>query len=233
MNGTQPWRARSFLKGTHSEIVRCVLWDDSVSVCFARDSVALVSLRHEIVVTGGEDGRIAAWRCPPVVEVEDDPMDGGGLDSEDDKMRSPPPPNSTPTFQRKRMTRDDSDDEGGVRLFHFVFGTETLNVSVQKGPSMMLASAAVASRASMKLCDPKNERMNYCSTGGIIDMYRVCSPGATDIATLRSAGGCQSIYLFQKETQARLSAGGKWWLLSCALLCASTAASAAMAMQRL
>jgi WD40 repeat protein len=43
-----PWTINSVWANGHTGVVRSVFWDEN----------------HEILVTGGEDSKISAWRCP-------------------------------------------------------------------------------------------------------------------------------------------------------------------------
>lgn len=68
----QTWKLERMLQGSHSDIIRCILWDPEV--IFNYISTFMESdvgrFQHSVIVTGGEDSRLSTW------SISETSMDG-------------------------------------------------------------------------------------------------------------------------------------------------------------
>jgi len=58
----QTWKLERMLQGSHSDIIRCILWDPE----------------HSVIVTGGEDSRLSTWSISETSmngKIDDESMD--------------------------------------------------------------------------------------------------------------------------------------------------------------
>ncbi|KAG8815166.1 hypothetical protein FRB91_000134 [Serendipita sp. 411] len=84
------WNVEQRLTGGHSEIVRCVSWD-----------------KQGLIVTGGEDGKLAFWRQPEVDHDEDGDVEMKSMAN----AASPSYEAYVGEQARRRRPESDDDDE--------------------------------------------------------------------------------------------------------------------------
>jgi hypothetical protein len=61
--GVAAWTAHASFNGPHAGIIRSAFWDEDAG----------------ILVSGGEDGTLCAWNCPPLDVADAEMEDNGGL----------------------------------------------------------------------------------------------------------------------------------------------------------
>jgi hypothetical protein len=114
--GVAAWTAHATFNGPHAGIVRSAFWDEDA----------------DILLSGGEDGTLCAWNCPPLGAADEEMEDNGGLggrgvvreQSEEMEVDSP---------RAKRGRHDDAQ----VRLVHiFSFARGSVDNVAQTGKKL-------------------------------------------------------------------------------------------------
>jgi len=102
-----PWCLHKIWKNGHDGIVRSLYWDEPVSCPSNTAQVRFLSIiQANVIVTGGEDSRMRAWKYRPITEtVEADPE----VADEDDEMDL-----DVSQVVSPKNRRHDSDDEAPV-----------------------------------------------------------------------------------------------------------------------
>ncbi|KAG8752657.1 hypothetical protein FRC14_006815 [Serendipita sp. 396] len=93
------WNVEQRLIGGHSEIVRCVSWD-----------------KQGLIVTGGEDGKLAFWRQPEVDHDED-----GDVEMKSMANAASPSYEAYVGEQARRRRPESDDDESKVHTYNHKF----------------------------------------------------------------------------------------------------------------
>lgn len=69
VENSESWRLEKILSGSHTDVVRSVLWDEEVSFPVSHLRLSLIhitssSRQNSIIVTAGEDSRVSSWAVP-------------------------------------------------------------------------------------------------------------------------------------------------------------------------
>jgi hypothetical protein len=110
------WTAHATFNGPHAGIIRSVFWDEDAG----------------ILVSGGEDGTLCAWNCPPLDAVDAEMEDNRGLggrgvvreQSEEMDVDSP------------RAKRGRHDDAQVCLTLVFLFAKGSANIAAQMGKKL-------------------------------------------------------------------------------------------------
>lgn len=117
LTSTQPfttdgrWSLEHVFSSQHTGVVRCALWDDTVSSpgYFVRIPRALKHVQNGVILSGGEDSVINAWSCP--YTASSDITAGEGMDVDLLPRKRGHGNGDFDVSDRVSATRDEADSE--------------------------------------------------------------------------------------------------------------------------
>ncbi|SRR5258708_3799347 len=90
------WKLERTLEGSHSDVIRCILWDPEVvsKYAFTFTPSDIWDLQHSVIVSGGEDSRLSTWPISATITNGTADLDGESMQVDEGELE--------PLGQKKR-----------------------------------------------------------------------------------------------------------------------------------